>query len=106
MKKFIYFSIGFLVAYLTGTVYAQSDFRGGLDSMSGHYNVDFLPGGNFSTTVDCSAAEGVLKDGGTWPLKVTTVGPVTRALPNNALNVCRSLLLWANRIDGGMPDGG
>lgn len=69
--------------------------------MQGHYFVDFLPDGGTSTTVNCAAFDGVLVDGGTWPLKVTTVESVNRAMPNAAINACRQSLIDANRLDGG-----
>lgn len=94
-----------LVATVGSVVAAQPldiRFRGSLDDVNWGGNTEFFRDGGQRSTATCSAFEADLADGGTWPLKVTSAGPVSmNTLPNAVLNECRKQLTAANRMDGG-----
>lgn len=94
-----------LVAFLlAGAVFAQSldiRFKGTIDTLRGSYTFTEFPDGGSVMEVHCYADEAELADGGTWHLKVTNAGPVTRDMPNAAVRACKRDLLRANRMDGG-----
>ena len=81
--------------------FAQSPvFKQRIELMQAIGYVDRRDGG-ITVQFSCVAQEGVLRDGGTWPLKFDTAGPFVGGNANQVLQACAADLQRLNLMDGG-----
>lgn len=91
-----------LMMSLAGIAVAQSPvFKQRIEHMQIIGVVDTSDGG-VTTTLSCFQREGLTRDGGSWPLKFDTFGPITGAgNPSLVIRDCGRGLQQANNMDGG-----